>query len=304
MSQEGQTKTSFIIESELKEHIGAINSIIQLRDGNIASCSDDATIKVWDLKTNTVLFTLQEHYARVICLIQLPEPDNRLASGSFDTSIRLWDLNTQKCTLQLGEHEAWVLDMIILKDKRLASCSGDKTIKVWNVKKGKTDFSLSGHEGYVNTIIQNKEGQLISASEDKTVRFWDLNAKNCIRKILFDTVVNSMIEIRKPEENKSYILLATGNKIKKYNGEEIEDDKELKSLETKEFVVTSKICEINDMVVYGNEEGMLQGYSISKGRIEIEVQVHEDTINNIIRLNDGRILTCGNDSLMRIVKIG
>ena len=36
-----------LISVKVKEHYGWINSLLNLGDGHIASCSDDKTIKIW-----------------------------------------------------------------------------------------------------------------------------------------------------------------------------------------------------------------------------------------------------------------
>ena len=49
----------------LKGNEGCVWSIIQLNDGNIASCSTDETIKLWDLCTYQCIQTLKGHDSSV-----------------------------------------------------------------------------------------------------------------------------------------------------------------------------------------------------------------------------------------------
>ena len=73
----------------LKGHEGFVWSIIQLNDNNIASCSADKTINLWDLKTNQCIQTLKGHKESVWSIIQLN--DGNIASCSDDETIKLWD---------------------------------------------------------------------------------------------------------------------------------------------------------------------------------------------------------------------
>lgn len=298
------------INAEYRIHSGAINSVLQIDDDLIASCSDDASIKIWNLKTNSMVASLDEHFARVTCLIQIPFPDNRIASGSFDTSIRLWDLQTKKCTLQLCEHDGWILDMIILKDKRLASCSGDKTIKIWSINKGVSDFTLTGHKGYVNQIIQSKvnENQIISASEDKTIKIWDIILKSCINTITFENEINFVTEII--SDNKSSFLLGQGNYIRL-----LKDYKEVKVLQNDVFI-SSSFCVLNksnesNLIIYGCEEGYIQLLDLERMELKGKFSIHDDNINKIIVMNNKGnkntnetvLISCGNDSLVKLFTI-
>ena len=70
----------------------------------IASCSEDATIKIWDMDTNKILTTLKGHTSRIndICF---DEDGSFLASCSNDLSIKIWDMNKYKCLKTLNGHD-------------------------------------------------------------------------------------------------------------------------------------------------------------------------------------------------------
>jgi len=87
-------------------------------------------IKIWDLKHNKCIQTLEGHTHDVTCLVSLS--NNQLASGSWDNRIKVWDLNTGKCVNTYQGHTSGVLSLIALdNNKLLASSSYDKKIKIW-----------------------------------------------------------------------------------------------------------------------------------------------------------------------------
>ena len=71
--------------------MGIINSIVFSPDGRIiASGSDDATIRLWNLKGD-LLTVIEGHQSWVNSIVF--SPDGKLmASGSDDRTIRLWNL--------------------------------------------------------------------------------------------------------------------------------------------------------------------------------------------------------------------
>ena len=63
--------------------------LAELSNGNLASGSDDNTVRVWDTVSGACLLTLAGHTSYVSSLAVLP--DGELASGSGDDTVRIWE---------------------------------------------------------------------------------------------------------------------------------------------------------------------------------------------------------------------
>ncbi|RCJ30319.1 hypothetical protein A6769_33815 [Nostoc punctiforme NIES-2108] len=73
-------------------------------DGRLlASGSYDKKIKIWDLPSNTLLYTLEGHGNAVVSLAISPD-SKLLASGSWDNRIKLWNLETGQLLRTLDGH--------------------------------------------------------------------------------------------------------------------------------------------------------------------------------------------------------
>lgn len=103
----------------LEEHEGEVNSVVELRDGRLASCADDETVVVCELSTGECVQTLEGHEDYVYCAVELG--DGRLASCSHDSSVRVWELSRGEC-VQTLERTCKLLLELQRTEKRAYRC--------------------------------------------------------------------------------------------------------------------------------------------------------------------------------------
>ena len=70
-------------------------------DRVVASCSEDKSIKLWNLDDGGLLSTMRGHDLEVMSVSWSPD-GTRLASGSLDTRVLIWDAASgeQLCSLR------------------------------------------------------------------------------------------------------------------------------------------------------------------------------------------------------------
>src|SRR5689334_18940104 len=78
-------------EQVLRGHDGAVNAVAYLKDGRIATASEDATIAIWTAGKSEPDTVLKGHTAPIAALAVSPD-GKMLASASWDHTIRLWPL--------------------------------------------------------------------------------------------------------------------------------------------------------------------------------------------------------------------
>jgi WD40 repeat protein len=66
-----------------------VNVIKQINANQVITGSTDATIKIWNSSTNTLVNTYYGHTNEISGIVVLP--DGILASGSWDCTVRIWD---------------------------------------------------------------------------------------------------------------------------------------------------------------------------------------------------------------------
>ncbi|PVF91794.1 WD40 repeat-like protein [Serendipita vermifera] len=159
-------------------HTGTVWGVVYSPNGrNVASCSSDTTIRIWDVETGTLVSEpLRGHTGLVYGVAYSPD-GQRIVSGSADRTIRIWDAQN---LIQIGEpmtgHTKWINCVAYSPDGQyIASGSDDRTIRIWDAKTGTLiGEPLQGHTHRVWCVVFSSDGHhVISGSDDSTVRVWD-----------------------------------------------------------------------------------------------------------------------------------
>ncbi|XP_031251478.1 WD40 repeat-containing protein HOS15 isoform X2 [Pistacia vera] len=153
-------------------HQGEVNCVKWDPSGSLlASCSDDITAKIWNMKQDKYVHDLREHAKEIYTIRWSPtgpgtnNPNHQLilASASFDSTVKLWDVELGKLLYSLNGHRDPVYSVAFSPNgEYLASGSLDKSMHIWSLKEGKIVKTFSGHGG-IFEVCWNKEGDKIAA---------------------------------------------------------------------------------------------------------------------------------------------
>lgn len=129
-------KTIIVLPDQILEsHSDVVYSVAISPDGQtVISGSRDTEIKVWNLRSGELLYTLTGHKGSVLSIAISPD-GKTLFSGSEDKTVKVWDLTTQQEVNTLTKYLDAVTSLVISPDgKTLISGSRDGTIKIWSVQ--------------------------------------------------------------------------------------------------------------------------------------------------------------------------
>jgi len=119
-------------------HEGEVNQVRFTPSGDLAlSCSDDRTVRVWDLKTGKEIRCLRGHTSRIRCLDVSDDGKYAASAGSGsgnDCTVRIWDVSSGlELTRYVGHGEGILSVRFSRNGELLMSASVDKTVRVWKV---------------------------------------------------------------------------------------------------------------------------------------------------------------------------
>jgi histone-binding protein RBBP4 len=150
-----------------------------LKEGLLASGSDDHLVCVWDTSTGRTPIILNHHTSLVQDISWSEFYYNTLASVGDDRKIILWDMRQQSPSYVIDAHihEINSIDFNKHDEYLLATGSSDKTIGVWDIRNmSKKLICLDYHQDSVTKVswAPFSMSMIASIGNDRKVVLWDL----------------------------------------------------------------------------------------------------------------------------------
>ena len=181
----------------LKYHIGPVYHLCKLKDGRLASCSGDKTIKIYNKITFDLELSIFEHSGLIYSFTQLE--NGKIISCSLDKTMKLINLiNNDKYEIEqtlIGHYDS-VCKVIEIKQNELISISYDGIMKIWILNnKNKFEcisniiFQKKGWTPYCNILKLNNNEFATSSYIDEYIKFW--NSNNYSNIITLYNIINT-----------------------------------------------------------------------------------------------------------------
>ena len=161
--------TSGSAEKVLRFHEGAVNAVVFLRDGRMATSGEDGRIAIWQPNQDKPATVLQGHTAPVVGLAVAPD-GTTLASASWDSTARLWPLAGGAPRVLEG-HQQNVNGIAFTRDGRAVITVGyDQTLRIWPLSGGGSPTIVTLPTP-LNSVVVAPAGDLITAGAAGKVYF-------------------------------------------------------------------------------------------------------------------------------------
>ena len=169
-----------ILAHSFTAHTSFIWHIKLLSDNNVASCSDDMMIKIWDATTWSLIQTLSGHTSGVYQIEQIDS--DTIVSASWDNTYRVWSISTG-AQIKIQTFANIVYAVKLLKSGLLAVGldSTSNNLQIFNWTMDTLITTLNSHTNRVNDIEILDSQFIASASVDKKVIIWDLTGSGSLK---------------------------------------------------------------------------------------------------------------------------
>jgi len=150
----------------------------------LMSGSDDKTVRLWDLPSNTSTRTFSGHQDYVRCGAFMPGPGahgNTLVSGSYDTTVRLWDPRAPGGSILTFKHTAPVEAVLPLSSGTTILAASDRTISVLDLVAAKPLHLITNHQKTVTSLCLASNGRrVVSGGLDGHVKIFETSGWNVV----------------------------------------------------------------------------------------------------------------------------
>ena len=171
-----------MIQNAHEDSIWALRTFTLKGNQYLASSSVDTAVKIWDLRTNSIVSTINAHKANVKVLVYFEiNGVPMMASGSYDKTIKIFNLYDNQVVEILSGHDHEIESLVIYeKDRKqiLASGSMDGTIKLWDLDYLTLVATLKGHKSSISSLkiyYRDFKPYLASGSTDRSIKLWCLS---------------------------------------------------------------------------------------------------------------------------------
>ncbi|KIJ36649.1 hypothetical protein M422DRAFT_232459 [Sphaerobolus stellatus SS14] len=226
------------LERTLKGHTrGVTDCEYDSKGRNLASCSNDLFIKLWNVDNDYQNFATLRGHEHTISSVRFLPGDEKIVSASRDQSVRVWNIATTHCIKVINAHDNWVRSAIPSPDGRLIlTSSNDHTARITDIETGIMKTEFRGHDKPVEVAvfvpphaipsvrelvrkpsnsITNKVDALgvsfvVTGGRDDTLKIWDaLSGQSLWAFVGHDSWVRSIVF----HPNGKYMLSAADDKV-------------------------------------------------------------------------------------------
>ncbi len=143
----------------------------------LASASEDGTLKIWNAVTGNEVLTLRGHDAQVFSVAWSPD-GRRIASGGRSGEIKIWDANSGEILLAMYHELGWVGSVAWSPDgKRLATAVNTTErlpVRVWDTATGQQIRSFTQPAQRVFSVAWSPDGRRLACGNNGgTIDVWD-----------------------------------------------------------------------------------------------------------------------------------
>ncbi len=151
----------------------------------LAAVSSDGLARIYDVKTRTLLHTLNKHKQTIVCLAFHPD-SSLVATGGSDGGVRFWNTATGDDTLEIQTTTRKVLSLAFTPDGKFIFWGGDNHEVHWANRAGHNPnaWNFTGNSAWVTVLAFHPDGRsfVCGGGGDGTLRLCSFDGQRVKEK--------------------------------------------------------------------------------------------------------------------------
>jgi U3 small nucleolar RNA-associated protein 15 len=170
-------------------HISKFSTIDTTR---VLSCSDDTTVKVWDVPSQSAVATFTSHTDYVRTGQFSATTSNLVLTGSYDGTVRLFDSRSGQCEMLMGGDTSHsgntpVEQVLMFPSGTVVLSTAGPILRMWDIiAGGRCTRALSNHQKTVTALALNSNGsRLLTGGLDHMVKVYDTSTYKVVHTMRY-----------------------------------------------------------------------------------------------------------------------
>ena len=160
----------------------------------VLSCSDDTTVKLWDVPSQAPVVTFTEHTDYVRTGQVATHNANLILTGAYDATVRLFDARTGHCEMTMGGPSsssaisgAPVEQVLLFPTGTVALSSAGPILRAWDlVAGGRCLRALSNHQKTITSLsFDSRSSRLLTGGLDHMVKVYDVSTYKVVHTMRY-----------------------------------------------------------------------------------------------------------------------
>uniref|UniRef100_A0A673TI06 Uncharacterized protein n=3 Tax=Suricata suricatta TaxID=37032 RepID=A0A673TI06_SURSU len=202
----------------LKSHTAPVIYIhASAEDNKVFSMSADNAIKIWDLETDSCLFTASSKASGIkggfAACLYLPRPRALCVATDTVTLLHLRLRSAPEPALAVSHQEPVVCCRYNPAFRQVVSCSEASEVKVWDFEAGRLLSGFTGAHGDagITCLTFDSSGRrLITGGRDGCLKIWSYNNGHCLHTLKHDEKQSEVCDCTYLEVNQNKCIIAVG----------------------------------------------------------------------------------------------
>ncbi len=301
-SYQAQSASRWQCIHTLVRHTAPVSAVAMTRDGKkLITGSYDATLRIWHIKTGSLLKTLSD-YTKAIHCVAVSADGKFVAAGGADHTIKIWEIRTGELLRSLGilflGHSDTVTALAFSPNNQfLVSASVDKTVRLWSLKSGKALYTLKDSPDPILALAMSWDGKsMVYGGESNVLSMRHTKTGKPIRSFSIGGQPNRAVALSRQD---SLLAAGSGSEIVVWNRH---FQKKLFQLKGHSRAISALVFSADSQtLVSGSHDKIIRLWRASSGTPMDTLTGHEAAVYSVAYSLDGQIIASGDAN--NIVKI-